>query len=248
MVKIRPEWFRIWEQSDIEQSEMNLRFETKTINALEKNFKKGGIVLEAGCGSGRYCFWLKEKGIKAVGVDIAHNAVYKGLKSAKKNGIYPVFVVGTVTRLPIKDKVFDGYISLGVIEHFRSKNEVIYAFKEAFRVLRQGGVAYFTIPNLFEVFRWKIINYLIPERGIYHTSYSRKELADFSRLAGFEIKEIGAHDAWISIYYLIIDIIGRGGREQWKLKYILMKVLSPLDNFPLLGSVLGGVHIILKKR
>jgi len=247
MEKLRDEWTRSWRDADIEQDIRNILFEKTTTEVLKKNLNVGGLVLEAGCGFGRYCFWLEKMNVRAVGVDVARNAVHRGLEYAKKRNVNSRFLICDITHLPFRDNIFDGYISLGVVEHFRTRKGVTSTFQEAFRVLRNGGFACFTVPSAFEVLRWQIVKLLIPRLWIYHAYVSKKDLIDFSKSAGFEMKQTKSHDEWASLYYLFVDICGKWGRECWKLKSLLMNASSPLNKVPFASRILGSILLALEK-
>lgn len=112
---------------------------------ITKYVPRFGKVVEAGCGLGRYVFYLKRLGIDIEGIDFSP-AVIEIVNSIKSE-IVPeaVFRQADVSQLPYKDSSLSGYISLGVIEHFVDGPDKVLA--EAHRVLRPGGVAIVTTPN-----------------------------------------------------------------------------------------------------
>jgi SAM-dependent methyltransferase len=107
-------------------------------------------ILEGGCGIGHHVAGLQQLGYDAVGVDYAARTV------AKINQLFPELKVqqADVRSLPFPDNSFDGYWSLGVIEHFFDGYEVIA--EEMYRVLKPGGYLFLTFPHLSALRRWKI--------------------------------------------------------------------------------------------
>ena len=103
----------------------------------------GSRVLEGGCGRANKVKALADAGFAAVGVDYAAESV----ELARQ--VYPGLdiQVGDVRMLPFPDGAFDGYWSIGVIEHFWAGYDDI--LREARRVLKPGGVL---IPNSVEQF------------------------------------------------------------------------------------------------
>ena len=104
-----------------------------------------GSVLEAGCGLGRYGFYLTELGLKTMGLDFSENVIEEIKLFKKENSLNAKFCQGNVKWLPFKDNILSGYISLGVIDHFIEWPQK--ALKEAYRILRQRRLAIIFAPS-----------------------------------------------------------------------------------------------------
>ena len=89
-------------------------------------------ILEGGCGYGHLVDAMRYWGYQAIGVDYAEGTV------RKINEIAPELDIrtGDVTSLEFEDEYFDGYWSLGVIEHFWEGYEKVLS--EMRRVLRDS--------------------------------------------------------------------------------------------------------------
>lgn len=99
----------------------------------------GKFLLDAGSGPIQYPEYLSySKGYQfRVCLDISIVA----LKDARvRIGMHGLFVVGDIARLPFKDDVFDGIVSLHTIHHLPQK-DYVPAFSEIKRVLRNGCTA-----------------------------------------------------------------------------------------------------------
>jgi SAM-dependent methyltransferase len=108
-----------------------------------------GRILEGGCGRGQNVFLLQNLGYECVGIDYAKQTV------DKTNSLVPEIDVqlGDVRKLEFYDNSFDGYWSLGVIEHFYNGYDEIIS--EMHRVLKPGGILFLTVPSMSWLRRFK---------------------------------------------------------------------------------------------
>jgi SAM-dependent methyltransferase len=138
--KATPEfWDQRW-QNEGKPGPVNPRDEVITVTG--RFLPRGARVLEGGCGRGNKVKAMASAGYLATGVDFAEDSVTQ----AKLN--YPDLDIrqGDVRSLDFPDGSFDGYWSIGVIEHFWEGYGAILA--EAARVLRPHGVLFLTAPWL----------------------------------------------------------------------------------------------------
>ena len=102
--------------------------------------KEGDTVLDLGSGAGFDAFLavrkVGEQG-RVIGVDMTEEMVNKAQDTAVKHGFKNVeFRLGDIEKLPVEDTSVDIIISNCVINLAPDKDKV---FKEAFRVLKNGG-------------------------------------------------------------------------------------------------------------
>jgi SAM-dependent methyltransferase len=146
--KATPEfWDARW---DAEGRAKRSRQDDEFARLTTRYLPSGSRVLEGGCGRGSKVKALADAGFRAVGVDFAAEsvrqarAIYAGLDIRE----------GDVRSLPFAGSEFDGYWSIGVIEHFWKGYDDILA--EAGRVLRPGGVLFLTAPWLSPYRRYRV--------------------------------------------------------------------------------------------
>jgi len=105
--------------------------------------KEGDIVLDLGSGAGIDAILAAKKvgnKGKVIGVDMTKEMIEKAKENAKKQGIENVeFLLGEIENLPLKDNSVDTIITNCVINLTPDKAKT---FKEAYRVLKQGGRIY----------------------------------------------------------------------------------------------------------
>lgn len=99
---------------------------------LELNHK-GMKFLDAGCGEGVIVEDLNGSGVNIIGLDMNYHS-----KLVKR---------GDITKMPFKNNSFDVILCLDVLEHLDYITQK-RALLEINRVLKKGGIAIFSIPNL----------------------------------------------------------------------------------------------------
>jgi ubiquinone/menaquinone biosynthesis C-methylase UbiE len=99
-------------------------------------------ILEGGCGRGHFVYSLMDHGYDAYGIDFAKETIKKIHLVMPDLNVN----VGDVRDLDFPDNFFDGYWSLGVIEHFFEGYDEI--LREMERVIKKGGYLFLTFPHV----------------------------------------------------------------------------------------------------
>jgi SAM-dependent methyltransferase len=124
---------RQWNRYDVARPEEDLRvFRVKT--GMEPEDLRGKLVLDAGCGGGRYARLLGEHGVRVVGVDLSA-AVEKASTLCRA---YPsvTIVQADLLDLPLADESFDAAFSIGVMHHSPDARK---AFAQVAKKVKPGG-------------------------------------------------------------------------------------------------------------
>ena len=145
-----------------------------------------GNVLEIGCGEGRGVELLAPKAASYSAIDKIKGVV------DQLQADFPdySFESGTIPPLPYDNNAFDTVVSFQVIEHI--KDDDLY-LKEIFRVLKPGGMAIITTPNIKKTLSrnpWHIREYTADE-------LKTKALQFFPRV---EMKGITGNDKVMQYY------------------------------------------------
>lgn len=106
-------------------------------------------ILEGGCGLGQNVYKLHNLGYKCIGLDYAP----KTIKLIKNTHPELNIKLGDVRNLKFKNNYFEGYWSLGVIEHFYKGYTPI--IREMSRVIKKGGYVFVTFPHMSLIRRLK---------------------------------------------------------------------------------------------
>jgi len=124
---------RQWNRYDVVRDEEDeATFRVKT--GVDARDLAGKLVLDAGCGGGRYALLAARHGAKVVGVDLS-SAVDKA--SALCEGLPGVAIVqADLGRLPLAERSFDLAFSIGVLHHGPDPRG---AFREVARRVKPGG-------------------------------------------------------------------------------------------------------------
>ncbi|MFC1575196.1 class I SAM-dependent methyltransferase [Gemmatimonadota bacterium] len=138
-------WDRHWTEFELESllQDPPLNPHNRMILETTRRFlPEGSRILEGGCGLGDKVALLQKGGFEVVGVDFAAETLTRIKAAAPHLDVHQE----DVRALSFQDESFDGYWSLGVIEHFyRGYGEIR---DEIFRVLKPGGILFLTFPSL----------------------------------------------------------------------------------------------------
>ena len=140
------------------------------ITELSKNKIKNKIVLDIGCGAGRFVDIVLEKGGIPVAIDNS-NAIDTSKKNFKDYSKEILFIQADALKLPLKKECVDFAYSIGVLHHTPSPEIGVL---EASRVIKFGGElavsvyskkGYYTFPTV-NLWR-KLFQFLHPVFGYY---------------------------------------------------------------------------------
>lgn len=143
-------WDKHWQTEQLQTIIRRTTDDKLFIPLVKKYLPKESTVLEGGCGMGQIVYALKHHGYKAIGVDYAAQTIQKVKEAVPELDVR----VGDVFSLDFPDNSLDGYISVGVIEHFWEGYQPI--IQEMKRVLRPGGYLFISFPYLSPLRRFKI--------------------------------------------------------------------------------------------
>lgn len=192
-------WADYWKRTSMDENLKNCETDG-LLPILIKYLPKNGKILEAGCGLGKWVVFLKKHGYNISGID-SYPEVVRQAKRFDKN--LPI-KVDNVAALSLPDNSLDAYLSFGVVEHFEEGPQK--PLREAFRVLKKGGIAAIETP--YDNYLRQLIRLIIkmkipakilveglkirpkkvqPEKYFYEYHYTKEELINWVKKAGFRI-------------------------------------------------------------
>jgi SAM-dependent methyltransferase/uncharacterized protein YbaR (Trm112 family) len=111
-------------------------------------FSEDSLVLDAGCGNGRFCGIASETGAEIIGIDLGHGVVSAFQNTRHMPNVH--IVQGDLFRLPFAKQTFDIAYSIGVLMHTGNAEEAFASVANCvkldglfgIRVYGQGRKAY----------------------------------------------------------------------------------------------------------
>lgn len=104
----------------------------------ERWWRRGGRILDIGCGAGTNALFLARRGFGAMGVDLADGAIAAARERARRAHLTVDFRVEDALRLPFPDASLDGASDFGCFHTLPPALRRDYA-REVARVVRPGG-------------------------------------------------------------------------------------------------------------
>ncbi len=104
------------------------------------------IVVDVGCGWGRWSVAAARAGFFPVGLDVHIDALAAAKRVSRQLGAETAQVCGDIEALPFRSGSVDVVFSYSVLQHI-DRTKVMRFFAEAARVLKPGGVCLVQLPN-----------------------------------------------------------------------------------------------------
>ncbi|MCX5715155.1 MAG: methyltransferase domain-containing protein [Candidatus Omnitrophica bacterium] len=159
------------------------------INEYLAKIDRNGAFLEAGCGTGFWCFYARSHYDiqRVIGVDVAQNIIKK---LSRFNSDKITFMLDDLNNSKLPDNSFDMLISLGVVEHFKESRPMLKTLQ---RIIKPNGYAIISVPNWLCVHPLtRVILKLTGNWNLgYEKSISPRGLARLVRSVGFTVIEYG---------------------------------------------------------
>lgn len=186
-------WDEVWPKSGVRIESIEKDHHTGIIRKWIEATSGGQnpLILEGGCGAGKYLVYLDRLGYDIVGVDNSANAV-----TVARNFDANLRVArASVLDLPFCSESFDYYLSFGVVEHSIDGPE--QGLREARRVLKGDGILFVSVPYinslrmLYEylgVLKNKLFNGQREPKGEFYQYYfTKKEMLSILASLGFKV-------------------------------------------------------------
>jgi ubiquinone/menaquinone biosynthesis C-methylase UbiE len=193
----------------------------------------GVRAMELGCGTGVFLRQVADCGVGLVGLDLSHDLLERARGAVGDLGNVRL-VRGNAERMPFPDGCFDAVYGSSVLHHLELEN----ALREVRRVLRPGGRAVFTEPNI-----------LNPQVAfMFHTGLTKRyfgvspdEMA-FSRFRSLAaLRETGFDAVRIEPFDFLHPATPRGWIER------VARLGRLLERLPLLRELAGSQLVVAER-
>ncbi len=142
-------------------------------NYLGKRSSQVKNAVDLGCGTGAFTRrFFNHREIKSFGIDIVFQAVERAKSQDSHNGYF----VSDISQVGLKEECMDLVIFSGALHHFPDPTDCL---KEAYRILKKGGVLLSYDPHLYNPVMWLY-------RHPHSIFYSKKGITDNERLVSKE--------------------------------------------------------------
>jgi len=132
-------WEAIWNSGQIPQRFASFSAPNSTVVEWADMLSTGAFILDIGCGVGRHCVYLGERGFRVAGMDISPSGVKQSQEACAARGIALDGRVSDMSTLPWPDVTFDAALSTSTIHHQLRAN-LVRTMAEVARVLKPGGL------------------------------------------------------------------------------------------------------------
>ena len=130
----------------------------RTKEILSRYIDKGEVVYDIGGGIGMYAAWLAKKGNEVHLIELAENAV-EYAKANMMQDCHFVAEAGNALQVNRLDESADVVLLMGPLYHLRDREKRLQALREAFRLLKKGGLLVAAGISKFSSMTWALSVY-----------------------------------------------------------------------------------------
>ena len=122
-----------------------------TTRYFDRLFPPGSQILDACAGTGRYSFYLANKGHRVTACDLVEHHVDIIRANPNATQLAGTAVCNVLALSQFENNLFDIVLCMGAMYHLSSDEEKIQAIRECTRVCRPGGLVVLSYLNYFAV-------------------------------------------------------------------------------------------------
>lgn len=122
---------------------------------LSEFMNKEGLILDVGCGGGRFLIPVKKKGYDITGIDCSNSMLEVLKNEAIAESIEEISTHNILFSEFKSEETYGSIISLYYIFHILDNNDILKFFSKSFDMLTSDGFIFFNYYNVFEVWNTK---------------------------------------------------------------------------------------------
>ena len=130
----------------------------RTKEILARYIDGGNVIYDIGGGIGMYAAWLAKKGNEVHLIELAENAVEYAKANMMKDCQF-IAETGNALQVNRPDESADVVLLMGPQYHLRDRGERLQSLREAFRVLKKGGLMVAAGISKFSSMTWALSVY-----------------------------------------------------------------------------------------
>ena len=223
---------------------------------LEKGVPRGGRVLDAGGGIGRFSAELLRCGYEVILVDASERALKLALKSFEQQGAkdYSLFHLDVNDLSIFPDNHFDAIFAIELLCYCSKPEQVL---RELIRVCVPGGWLFFSVEGKYGslltdskigLYHFHSVydgNLLARKNDVYVQYFTAEEFREFLGLQGLHVLEIeGSHYVPDGILHRYIE---EAGAPSGEVENVLMEIEEACRKDPVLGPLARAWTAICRK-
>jgi 2-polyprenyl-3-methyl-5-hydroxy-6-metoxy-1,4-benzoquinol methylase len=207
-----------------------------------------GLLVDLGCGWGRWSIAAARAGLSPIGVDVHIDALAAAARVARQFRVEAAFACADAECLPLASASVDVVFSYSVLQHLE-KEKAARVIHEAARVLRPGGICLVQLPNangLYNLTRQAGRGFRAARPGTFEMRYwSSSEVCRTLESAGLTGVTMRADGFFTQNPQLSdLDLLSLGGKTVVLASHLLCRASRALA---LLGHVADSIWVQAEK-
>ncbi|MHA1908637.1 MAG: class I SAM-dependent methyltransferase, partial [Candidatus Thorarchaeota archaeon] len=121
------------------------------IHLIDRHSEQNPVMLDIGCGTGRFCIPLSKKASRILALDSSQNMLHIVRTKINQEEIFTEidYLHNDASKTDIPSNSIDVAYSINVFNHLPHLSAVIH---EVYRILNKNGILIFNFPNLYSLF------------------------------------------------------------------------------------------------
>lgn len=223
-----------------------------TIRYFDRLFPPGSQILDACAGTGRYSFYLAEKGHFVTACDLVERHVESIQNNPNAKRLSGAMVCDVLDLSRFRENSFDAVLCMGAMYHLASDYDKQKAISQCVRICTKGGFVALSYLNKTALIAAEVLPGLVNIRDVMHyaespesffQSTTPEKMARFAEAGGLDILY---HLGTDGISYILRDKVNVADDENFN--RWMEFIYDSCENFSAVGYSMHGLLIGKKKE